>query len=1055
MMFAWAALVLALPLARAANTPLASGTSISGLGPKHGASAAGATALGSSRASASSPRRRRRGCDAPWTARGLRREPKTLWTHQTRARRAARTHRRPRPDDGAPPAYGDDETFELVIAPGAGSLRAASFAGALRGLEAFAQCTVRLGAKVVVNSTLTNATGAAPVRVPGVMVDSSRHFLPVPTLEAILDGMAASALNVLHWHLVDAQSFPWNASFEPALVRGAYRPDLAYQRADLERVVAYAGDRAIRVIPEIDVPGHSAAVAVGRPDLVVACGAADAGAAFDGSRASGTLLDPLKEETYAFLGALFAELRGVFRDAAVHLGGDEVQFRCLNASADFRGRMVARGYDASCPAADPPKTGGNVCANGGPGFKKVVGDFVVRAQRLARAAGFEKLGGWQEIFDHYGGDDATTPTPPVAGLDPGTAIYAWLAPSWGWGNPASMAARGFDVVSTLGLYLGSDADHGDWRAFYDVHPRSSATRNASSRGYFNVTDPAEACSDETMSSRMSMLACACASEFDESAARREERKEDASQGLVVPELPDVAAAFDSAVFAREAESRPDLQRSGSSRRRGKRRGKGESAVHRLRRAGSEFLWGEERRKIHRHRSKRHRKKSAAAADAPGEPPPDAAGAAARRRGLRRGRRRAARAPGWYPDPYPRHNHGEHYVIHTLDKMRRYRIARRLLFEHRDAMEASNVFDVYGSPEPGGDERRLFVVTESSKTWNRVCFRPHHSLLLHVEHPSTREVFLTLERPGMEGCCASAPRGGPHTGGGRPLRDVRPGPACCGRCAANSVGDPEVSWGGPKPWLFCCPCGYRCQHELYAQRLWLDAHPSNHLGHVFQPDALEQLMLDGSPLSPMLELRTRRGDVLGVLEGPCWGGCCCGDPAFEYKASPSALLPRAASSTTASATGRATTMLLDFHDGEPGDGGATIAVPASRRWRAALLGHYAYFHHNRPGCELKGKPEGWRGPRCTLCAWSLFGHVCPCTSRSSGADCHCARKLAKTRDDVDARLEQSEFHYARTRNPPPTRTSVFRRRASSSPTASAPDASVRQASASAGGGGTAA
>ncbi|KAH8082863.1 N-acetyl-beta-D-galactosaminidase [Aureococcus anophagefferens] len=94
------------------------------------------------------------------------------------------------------------------------------------------------------------------------------------------------------------------------------------------------------------------------------------------------------------------------------------------------------------------------------------------------------------------------------------------------------------------------------------------------------------CSDETMSSRMSMLACACASEFDESAARREERKEDASQGLVVPELPDVAAAFDSAVFAREAESRPDLQRSGSSRR-GKRRGKGDgrakSAFHQARR----------------------------------------------------------------------------------------------------------------------------------------------------------------------------------------------------------------------------------------------------------------------------------------------------------------------------------------------------------------------------------------------------------------------------------------------------------------------------------------
>ena len=195
----------------------------------------------------------------------------------------------------------------------------------------------------------------------------------------------------------------------------------------------------------------------------------------------------------------------------------------------------------------------------------------------------------------------------------------------------------------------------------------------------------------------------------------------------MPELPDVAAAFDSAVFAREAESRPDLRRSGSSRRRGKQRGKGESAVQGLRRAGSEFLWGEERRKIHRHRSKRHRKKSAAAADAPGEePPPDGAdaGAVEAPEAFAAAVVEPPRAPGWYPDPYPRHNHGEHYVIHTLDKMRRYRIARRRLFEHRDAMEASNVFDVYGSPEKGGDERKLFVVTESSKTWNRVCFRPH-------------------------------------------------------------------------------------------------------------------------------------------------------------------------------------------------------------------------------------------------------------------------------------------------------------------------------------------
>ncbi|KAH8052085.1 N-acetyl-beta-D-galactosaminidase [Aureococcus anophagefferens] len=321
MMFAWAALVLALP--SRAPPPPPPAASISGLWPKHGASAAGATALevveGFSFVAASPSPRLRRALDryAGYVA-----NQKTLWTHQTPGETLPLEHIVVRaPDDGAPPAYGDDETFELVIAPGAGSLRAASFAGALRGLEAFAQCTVRLGAKVVVNSTRTNVTGAAPkFAYRGVMVDSSRHFLPVPTLEAILDGMAASALNVLHWHLVDAQSF--------------------------------------RGTPAARSP---------------------AGFEARGGRRSST------------------------------------------TTAATTRRRRRRPSPASTRDGD---------------------------LRVARA---------------------------VVGL----------------GQPAPMAA-GLRRAVDAGLYLGSDADHGDWRAFYDVHPRSSATRNASSRGYFNVTDPAEA-----------------------------------------------------------------------------------------------------------------------------------------------------------------------------------------------------------------------------------------------------------------------------------------------------------------------------------------------------------------------------------------------------------------------------------------------------------------------------------------------------------------------------------------------------------------------------------
>ena len=130
------------------------------------------------------------------------------------------------------------------------------------------------------------------------------------------------------------------------------------------------------------------------------------------------------------------------------LASTQVQIGCMNSSAALRERMETLGYNTSCP---PGPNGANPCADGGPGFKKLVGDFVVRAQTLAKAHGFSSVGNWQEVFDHYG-EGAATPTPPIDGLDPNTVLYAWLAPAWGWGNPATMAAAGFRVVSTLGLY---------------------------------------------------------------------------------------------------------------------------------------------------------------------------------------------------------------------------------------------------------------------------------------------------------------------------------------------------------------------------------------------------------------------------------------------------------------------------------------------------------------------------------------------------------------------------------------------------------------------------
>ena len=232
--------------------------------------------------------------------------------------------------EGRYPALGDDESYTLSVTPSGAELHAVTTWGALHGLETFLQL-VTWG---------PDGLGVPAVRIEdaprfawrGLNLDVSRHFIPVEDVLRTLDGLAAVKMNVLHWHLSEDQGFRVESRVAPRL-QAMGSDGLYYTQDEIRRVVEYAADRGIRVVPEFDVPGHSVSWLVGYPELAAGPGP------FAIVRRWGVfdpVLDPTRDTTYAFLDAVFGEMAGLFPDAYFHIGGDEVNGNQWNANADIQ-----------------------------------------------------------------------------------------------------------------------------------------------------------------------------------------------------------------------------------------------------------------------------------------------------------------------------------------------------------------------------------------------------------------------------------------------------------------------------------------------------------------------------------------------------------------------------------------------------------------------------------------------------------------------------------------------------------------------------------------------
>lgn len=224
------------------------------------------------------------------------------------------------------PALGDEESYTLEVNASAARLQAETSTGVLRGLATLTQLLQSDGAGWCLPVVSIQDRPRFPWR--GLMIDVCRHWQPIEVIKRNLDGMALVKLNVLHLHLTEDQGFRIESKTVPQLhERGS---DGHYFTQDqMREIIAYAAERAIRVVPEFDMPGHATSWVVAFPDLASAPGP------YVIERRWGVfdpVLDPTNEQTYAMLERFLGEMAALFPDPYLHIGGDENNGKQWNAN---------------------------------------------------------------------------------------------------------------------------------------------------------------------------------------------------------------------------------------------------------------------------------------------------------------------------------------------------------------------------------------------------------------------------------------------------------------------------------------------------------------------------------------------------------------------------------------------------------------------------------------------------------------------------------------------------------------------------------------------------
>ena len=298
-------------------------------------------------------------------------------------------------------------------------------------MESFSQLLVRESANVFCSYVPVSVQDSARFSHRGLLLDSSRHFLSVATLKTMIDTLPMSKFNVLHWHVVDAQSFPFNSATSSNISMGAYAPQFTYKMEDLTEVSNYATDRGVRIVFEIDVPGHAASWGKGYPELLSACQQK-----YD-YNINNWNLNPSLDETYTVLAGILKDIVSASGAKYLHLGGDEVVYGCWANDTSIVTFMQQ---------------------NDIPTYADLLSYFVLKADDIAANLGTTPIH-WEDVF--------------IAGVKtPANTIYNV------WTNSTQIAAvtsAGYSVIAAPSDYWYLDHAANTWQVMYGYEPTSNLT----------------------------------------------------------------------------------------------------------------------------------------------------------------------------------------------------------------------------------------------------------------------------------------------------------------------------------------------------------------------------------------------------------------------------------------------------------------------------------------------------------------------------------------------------------------------------------------------------